>query len=235
MPMSLRKLLNSFNYAAAGIVYSIQSQRNMKIHMTAALLVLGLSVYLRISSREFLIIFFAITLVIMAELFNTAIEAVVDLYVQEYHPLARTAKNVAAGAVLLAALNSIVVAYIIIFPRLEGYSFYLAPKIKETPLNVTLIALIVVVVAVVVGKAFTSKGTFVKGGLPSGHTAVAFGGATALTLLTGNTLVATVSLVMALLVAHSRLDAEVHTMFEVIAGALLGILVTMAVFALAGW
>ncbi len=235
MPMSRRKLLNSFNYAAAGIVYSIQSQRNMKIHMTAALLVLGLSVYLRISSREFLIIFFAITLVIMAELFNTAIEAVVDLYVQEYHPLARTAKNVAAGAVLLAALNSIVVAYIIIFPRLEGYSFYLAPKIKETPLNVTLIALIVVVVAVVVGKAFTSKGTFVKGGLPSGHTAVAFGGATALTLLTGNTLVATVSLVMALLVAHSRLDAEVHTMFEVIAGALLGILVTMAVFALAGW
>lgn len=235
MPMSLRKLLNSFNYAAAGIVYSIQSQRNMKIHMTAALLVLGLSVYLRISSREFLIIFFAITLVIMAELFNTAIEAVVDLYVQEYHPLARTAKNVAAGAVLLAALNSIVVAYIIIFPRLEGYSFYLAPKIKETPLNVTLIALIVVVVAVVVGKAFTSKGTFVRGGLPSGHTAVAFCGATALTLLTGNTLVATVSLVMALLVAHSRLDAEVHTMFEVITGALLGILVTMAVFALAGW
>lgn len=233
--MSLRKLLNSFNYAAAGIVYSIQSQRNMKIHMTAALLVLGLSVYLRISSREFLIIFCAITLVIMAELFNTAVEAVVDLYVQEYHPLARTAKNVAAGAVLLAALNSIVVAYIIIFPRLEGYSFYLAPKIKETPLNVTLIALIVVVVAVVVGKAFTSKGTFVRGGLPSGHTAVAFGGATALTLLTGNTLVATVSLGMALLVAHSRLDAEVHTMFEVITGALLGILVTTAVFALAGW
>lgn len=233
--MSLRKILDSFNYAVAGIVYSIKSQRNMKIHMIAALLVLGLAIYLRISTREFLIIFFAITLVVMAELFNTAIEAVVDLYVQEYHPLAKTAKNVAAGAVLMAALNSIVVAYIIIFPRLEGYSFYLAPKIKETPLNVTLIALIIVALAAGIGKAFTSKGTFVKGGLPSGHTAVAFAGATAITLLTGNALVATVACIMALLVAHSRIDAEVHTLFEVITGALLGILGTMAVFRLAGW
>ena len=233
--MNLRKILDSFNYAVAGIIYAIKTQRNMKIHMIAALLVLGLSIYLRISSRELLVIFFAIILVIMAELFNTAIEAVVDLYVQEVHPLARIAKNVAAGAVLMAAFNSIVVAYIIIFPRLEGYSFYLAPKIKETPLNVTLIALLIVALSVGVGKAFTCKGTFVKGGLPSGHTAVAFAGATTLTLLTGNTLVATVACIIALLVAHSRLDTEVHTLFEVIAGALLGILVTMVVFHLAGW
>lgn len=233
--MSLRKVLDSFNCAVAGIVYAIRSQRNMKIHMLAALLVLGLSVHLRISSREFLIIFFAITLVVMAELLNTAVEAVVDLYTQEFHPLARTAKNVAAGAVLLAAVNSLVVAYVIIFPQLEGYSLCIAPRIKEAPLNVTLIALIIVVMAVGVGKAFTGKSIHVKGGLPSGHTAVAFAGATALTLLTGNILVATVALVMALLVAHSRLDTEVHTLFEVVAGMLLGILITMAVFRLAGW
>jgi diacylglycerol kinase (ATP) len=233
--MNLRKILDSFNYAVAGIIYAIQTQRNMKIHLTAAILVLALSVYLRINSKELLIIFFAIVLVIMAELFNTAIEAVVDLSVQEVHPLARAAKNVAAGAVLMAALNSVIVAYIIIYPRLEGFSFYFAPRIKETPLNVTLIALLVVLLSVGVGKAISSKGTFVKGGLPSGHTAVAFAGATALTLLTANTLVATVATVMALLVAHSRVDAEVHTLFEVVAGALLGILVTMLVFNLAGW
>ena len=233
--MNLRKILDSFNYAVAGVIYAIQTQRNMKIHLAAAILVLALSVYLRINSRELLIIFFAIILVIMAELFNTAIEAVVDLSVQEVHPLARTAKNVAAGAVLMAALNSLVVAYIIVYPRLEGFSFYFAPRIKETPLNVTLIALLVVMLSVGVGKALSSKGTFVKGGLPSGHTAVAFAGATALTLLTANTLVATVASVMALLVAHSRVDAEVHTLFEVVAGALLGILVTMLVFKLAGW
>jgi len=233
--MNLRKILDSFDYAVAGIIYAIQTQRNMKIHLAAAILVLALSVYLRISSRELLIIFFAIVLVIMAELFNTAIEAVVDLSVQDVHPLARTAKNVAAGAVLMAALNSLVVAYIIIYPRLEGFSFYFAPRIKETPLNVMLIALLVVMLSVGVGKALSSKGTYVRGGMPSGHTAVAFAGATALTLLTANTLVATVAVVMALLVAHSRVDAKVHTLFEVIAGALLGILVTMLVFNLAGW
>jgi diacylglycerol kinase (ATP) len=233
--MNLRKILDSFNYAVAGIIYAIQTQRNMKIHLTAAILVLALSVYLRISSRELLIIFFAIVLVIMAELFNTAIEAVVDLSVQDVHPLACAAKNVAAGAVLIAALNSLVVAYIIIYPRLEGFSFYFTPRIKETPLNVTLIALLVVMLSVGVGKALSSKNTYVRGGMPSGHTAVAFAGATALTLLTANTLVATVATVMALLVAHSRVDAEVHTLFEVVAGALLGILVTMLVFNLAGW
>lgn len=233
--MFLRKLLDSFNYAVAGVIYSIRTQRNMRIHFIAALLVLGLAIYLRISSRELMIVFFAITLVIMAELFNTAIEAVVDLCVQEFHPLARIAKNVAAGAVLMTALNAVVVAYIIIYPRLEGFSFYLGPRLKQTSLTVTLVALLFVAVLVGVGKAFSGKGTSVKGGLPSGHTAVAFAGGTAVTLLTGNPLVATVAFVMALLVAHSRLDTEVHTFFEVITGALLGILATMAVFRLAGW
>ncbi len=233
--MFLSKLLDGFNYAIAGIIYAIRTQRNMRIHFIAALLVLGLSIYLRISARELLIIFFTITLVIMAELFNTAIEAVVDLVTQEFHPLARIAKNVAAGAVLITALNALVVAYIIIYPRLEGFSFYIGPRLKETPLNVTLLALLFVAVLVGIGKALTGKGTFVKGGLPSGHTAVAFAGAAALTLLTGNALVATVAFIMALLVAHSRLDTEVHTFFEVITGALLGILSTMAVFTLAGW
>ncbi|HBC92884.1 MAG TPA: diacylglycerol kinase, partial [Pelotomaculum sp.] len=94
--VGLRKILDSFNYAVAGVVYAVKTQRNMRIHLTAALLVLGLGLYIQVSSRDLLLIFFAITLVIMAELFNTAIEAVVDLYVQEFRPLAKIAKNVAA-------------------------------------------------------------------------------------------------------------------------------------------
>lgn len=233
--MGVRKLLDSFNYAVAGVVYSLRTQRNMRIHFTAALLVLGLGLYFRVSSRDLLFLFFAITLVIMAEMFNTAVETVVDLYVQTFHPLARIAKNVAAGAVLMAALNSIVVAYIVIYPRLEGLSFYLGPGIKEAPLSVTLVTLLLVMVLVVAGKAWGGKGTFLKGGLPSGHTALAFAGATALVLLTGNVLAATIALFMAILVAHSRLDSETHTLFEVIMGVLLGILVTFMVFRLAGW
>jgi diacylglycerol kinase (ATP) len=234
-PVGLRKILNSFNYAVAGIVYSVKTQRNMRIHLTAALLVLGLGLYLQVSSRDLLLIFFTVTLVIMAELFNTAIEAVVDLCVKEFHPLAKIAKNVAAGAVLMTALNSLVVAYIIFFPHLEGSSFDLGARVKATPFSVTLIALLLVIVLVTIGKALTSKGTYIKGGMPSGHTAVAFAGCTALALYTGSALVASIALAIALLVAHSRLDTEVHTLLEVIAGALLGILATVAVFKLAGW
>jgi len=233
--MSLRKLLDSFNYAIAGIVHALKTQRNMRIHFTAAFLVLGLGLFFRLSPRDLLILFFAITLVIVAEMFNTAIEAVVDLYTKEFHPLARIAKNVAAGAVLMAAINSVIVAYIIIYPCLEGLSFHLGPKVKETPLSVTITAFLLVMVLVGMGKAWSAKGTYVKGGLPSGHTAVAFAGGTVLALLTGSALVATVAFIIALLVAHSRLDAEVHSLFEVVAGALLGILVTMIVFRLAGW
>lgn len=233
--MGLRKILDSFNYAVAGVVYAVKTQRNMRIHLTAALLVLGLGLYLQVSARDLLLIFFAITLVIMAELLNTAIEAVVDLCVQEYHPLAKIAKNVAAGAVLMTALNSLVVAYIVFYPCLEGSSFNLGDRVKATPLSVTLIALLLVMLLVTIGKALTSKGAYVKGGMPSGHTAVAFAGCTALALYTGSALVASIAMVIALLVAHSRLDAQVHSLLEVVGGASLGILVTVVVFKLAGW
>jgi len=118
--VGLRKFIKSFGCAAAGIFYSLRTQRNMRIHFAAALLVMGLALYLRVSSRDLLFLVFSITLVIMAEMFNTAIEAVVDLHVQSYHPLARIAKDVSAGAVLVAALNSIVVACVVIYPRLAN-------------------------------------------------------------------------------------------------------------------
>lgn len=119
--MELRKFLKSFGYAAAGVVYSLRTQRNMRIHFVAAVLTLGLALYLRISAHDLLLVLFAITLVVMAEMFNTAVETVVDLCVQTEHPLARIAKDVAAGAVLVAALNSIAVALVVFYPYLAGW------------------------------------------------------------------------------------------------------------------
>ncbi|MDF9409279.1 MAG: Undecaprenol kinase [Pelotomaculum sp. PtaB.Bin013] len=118
--VDVRNFLTSFFYAAAGIWHTLLTQRNMRVHFAAALLVLGLAVYLEVEAHDLLFLIFSITLVIMAEMFNTAVEAVVNLYTQTYHPLARVAKDVAAGAVLVAALNSIAVAYLVIYPRLSG-------------------------------------------------------------------------------------------------------------------
>lgn len=121
--MGLSKYFASFNYAIDGILYSLKTQKNMRIHIVAAIFALGLGTYLRLNPRDLLFLFFAITLVIMAELFNTAIEATVDLIVKDFHPLARIAKNVAAGAVLVTALNALAVAFILFYPRLHGMLF----------------------------------------------------------------------------------------------------------------
>jgi diacylglycerol kinase len=119
--VGLDKLRRSFQYALAGLVYALKTQRNVRIHFMAAVIVLGAGLYFRISSRDFVLLFFAITLVFMAELFNTSLEKAVDLFVQEYSHLAKVAKDTAAGAVLVTALNALVVAYVVFYPRLESW------------------------------------------------------------------------------------------------------------------
>jgi len=231
--MSARKrLVDSFNYAIAGIIYAFSTQRNMRIHMAMALLVLVLSLWFRISTGELLVLFFAISMVIVAEMFNTALEAAVDLYIKTYHPLAKIAKNVAAGAVLVASLNALVVGYIIFFQHLNPITLWVVERVRQSPIDVTFIALIIVTILVVIFKAFGKRGTFLEGGLPSGHTALAFAAATALTLISKNTIAATLGLFMAVLVAHSRHESGIHSALEVLSGALLGLVSTVLIFQL---
>ncbi|MGH2486845.1 MAG: diacylglycerol kinase family protein, partial [Ktedonobacterales bacterium] len=95
--------LRSFVYAWRGIVYAVRTQRNMRVHIALAVVAIALGVALRISPVEFAMIFVAITGVFIAEMINTVAEACVDLATQTYHPLARVAQDVAAGAVLISA------------------------------------------------------------------------------------------------------------------------------------
>lgn len=108
-----RNLLESFGYAISGIFYALRTQRNLRIHVIVSLLVAATSKILNLETYELLAVFFAIALVMIAEMLNTAMESVVDMFTEKYHPLAETAKNVAAGAVLIAALNAVVIGYIV--------------------------------------------------------------------------------------------------------------------------
>jgi diacylglycerol kinase (ATP) len=231
----MKKFIKSLGCAVAGIIEAIETQRHMRFHIVAAFSVLGLGLYLRVNSRELIFLFFAITLVIMAEMFNTAIEATVDLVTGEIHPLARAAKNVAAGAVLVAAINALIVGYLVFFPRLEGLIFYSTPHFRRAPLPVTISGLLLVTLAVMAAKSLGRQMKPFKKGLPSGQTAFAFAGATALLLLTGNATVTTVAFLMALVTAFSRLAAGTHSTFEVVTGALTGILIILTAFQIAGW
>ncbi|HHX23940.1 MAG TPA: diacylglycerol kinase [Thermoanaerobacterales bacterium] len=113
-----RTLLESFMYAISGILYTLRTQRNIRIHFLTTILVLLLSWLMNLRALELLLVIVAITLVIVAEMINTAIETVVDMYTKEYHPLAEVAKNVAAGAVLITVLNAIMIGYYVFLKKL---------------------------------------------------------------------------------------------------------------------
>jgi diacylglycerol kinase (ATP) len=111
-------LLLSFRYAFAGIRYLLWTQRNAKIHTALGLAAVALGFLLRIERDEWLVLVLTIALVLAAEGLNTAIEAVVDLASPVYHPLAKIAKDVAAGTVLLTVIASVIVGLILFLPRL---------------------------------------------------------------------------------------------------------------------
>lgn len=113
--MRVRKLINSFKYAISGIIYTLKTQRNMRIHFIAAFCSIFLGFFKNFTKLELLILFFTVSLVIVTEMINTAIEKTIDMYTKEYHPLAKIAKNVAAASVLIAAINAIIVAYLLFF------------------------------------------------------------------------------------------------------------------------
>ena len=229
-------LLQSFNHAFQGLVYAVRHQRNMRIHMAVALIVLVASIFLNVSRLELVIVFATVAFVLMAELMNTAIEALVDIVTEEYDPRAKVAKDLAAGAVLIAAINALVVAYLVLADRLANVSLELLGVIRRSPAHLTIVALALVALVVVVVKATRAKGTPLTGGLPSGHAAIAFAGWTAVTFVIGATpqglLVSAITFVIAALVAQSRVETDVHSLLEVVLGALLGIAATTLIFQL---
>ncbi|MGG7077952.1 diacylglycerol kinase [Clostridium sardiniense] len=228
--MRLKKIVDSFNNAIDGIIYTVRTQRNMKIHMVLTLLVLIACLCFDVSKNEFLILAVTITMVIGAELLNTAIEAVVDMNTKHYHPLAKISKNVAAGAVLLTAINSVVVGYIIFWDKLSNLSLILLHKIKGSEPYTIFIVLVIVCIVTIIVKAIFGEGTPLKGGMPSGHSALSFSLATAISLITEEPICIMLSFIMAIITAQSRVDSEVHSTFEVIVGALFGILITLLIF-----
>lgn len=113
-------------------------------------------------------------MVIAAELINTAIEATIDMTTNYYHPLAKIAKNAAAGGVLITAINALLVGYIIFWDRLSRFSFSLINKVKNSEPYTILIVLVIVCIVTIIAKAIFGEGTPLKGGMPSGHSALGF-------------------------------------------------------------
>jgi diacylglycerol kinase (ATP) len=233
--MSARRtpaIIQSFNWAFEGVIHVLRTQRNMRIHFALATAVLILAFSYGVTKLELMALLVAISFVLIAEMVNTAIEATIDLATTSFDPLAKMAKDIAAGAVLIAAVNAVVIGYLVFADRLTEPSSRLVERLRDAPANLTLIALILIVLIVIASKALTGRGTPLLGGLPSGHAALAFGGWTAITFIVEDerVVVSFVALIMALLVAQTRVESGIHTTSEVVLGAVTGTLVSMILF-----
>ena len=118
--MKNRNFLESFKNALNGVVYVCKNERNMKVHLLLAVVVLILSFVYNINSIEFAVVCLTIGLVIVCEMFNTAIEVLIDMLVKEYNLKAKIAKDIAAGAVFVSAAVSMIVGYFVFFDKLLG-------------------------------------------------------------------------------------------------------------------
>jgi diacylglycerol kinase (ATP) len=226
-------IIDSFNYAFEGIIHVLRTQRNMRIHFVIAAGVIVLALSVNVTKIELIALLISIAFVLVTEMINSAIEGAIDVATTSFDPMAKLAKDVAAGAVLIATINALAVGYLVFSGKVADRSARLLDRVREAPAQLTVIALVVTIAVVIAAKAWTGRGTPLRGGLPSGHAALAFAAWIAATYVAGEQhrfLVSSIALVLALLVAQTRLESGIHSVLEVALGAVLGALTTLALF-----
>ncbi len=229
--------IDACNNAVNGIVYSTSSQTNIRKQLILGAIVLILSLFYDFSTTEFLCLTFAIFFVIFAEMINTAIETLVDLYTDVYHPKAKIAKDVAAGAVLFASINSVIVAYFLILKQTELIQLNqsVLSGVIASPTHMAFVGLILVTIWIIAVKSISKKreldGKRKTSFIPSGQSAISFAILTAIWLNTKNIFVFCLALILSLLVSGNRMN-DTRSMSEVIFGAFMGTLIVLMVFGL---
>jgi diacylglycerol kinase (ATP) len=219
-------------HAVDGFSHACRTQRHMRAHVFAVLVLTFVGLWLEFQPIEILVLIAAWAFVLFAEMMNTAVESVFDLITETYHPVVKHAKDIAAGAVLIAWVNAMFVVAILFLQekRLRGLiaSGMLGAKGTNTQLYIiwTVIGIMLVLLMSFLLKLRAQHGSFLFGGLVSVHSAVGFflSAVVFYTAATNPNLTKFLALLLALVVAQSRVDAGVHSFQEVAFGAFLGFL-----------
>ncbi|HEV2474753.1 MAG TPA: diacylglycerol kinase, partial [Chthonomonadales bacterium] len=232
MPPYRKTPLSGFRFAQEGILHCFRTQPHMRFHFYTMVAVLLSGLLLNLKSRDMLVLLFAVTLVIVAEMFNTVVEAVVDMIAEAYNPAAKLAKDVAAGAVLIAALNAVIAGVLIFFgqQKLQEIQDRMQRSFSPDITRVVVIGILLLTLVIIISKLISDSGTPWHGGIISGHSAIGFLLAMTIFFTAHNTLVAFFGILLAILVAQSRVEAGVHSIREVVLGAVLAILLTSLVY-----
>lgn len=234
--MKNNNFIDAWRNALNGIIYAITTQSNIKKQLVIAVAVMLISLFFDLNKAEFLCLMFTVVLIIVAEMINTAIETVVDLYTDLYHPKAKIAKDVGAGAVVITAINALIVAYFLFFEKISTIGLKLVDEVVNSPKHLAFVAILLTVIVIVTLKAAATKNNhkFIKENfMPSGQTAVAFAGLTIIWLTTRNVVIFTISLVLALIIAINRYENEKRSKSEIVVGACVGIMVVVLLYGLA--
>lgn len=230
-----KNLLEPFRVAMSGVVHTFRTQRHMRFHVYVVLVVMLLALFVNLGLREVLVLLFTISLVIIAEMFNSAIEATVDLVSPNYSPLAKFAKDIAAGAVLITTIIALVVGGLLILGESRWESIKINLTSESLGVGIVprlLLGGFLIFIIVVVGKGLGKRGQVLKGGLVSGHAAFGFFLAVSTMFLIDNFLVCAIAILLAAIIAQSRWEAKIHSVFELSLGASVGTLMALLIFGL---
>ncbi len=222
--------IESLNCAIEGAIYAFRTQRHIRYHYVIAAIALLLSLFLKLPLLEFALFAISVVVLLFAEMFNTAMEEAVNLMEDKHNIMAKNAKDVSAGAVLISAIGVAIMGYIIFTRHLHEPMSFIISEARPYAGHVGVIALLLVLISVVVLKAKTGKGRPLHGGMPSGHAAVAFSLFTSITLISLDPLVSIMGLALAVMVSQSRLIGGIHTRLEILLGSLLGAGLTLLIF-----
>lgn len=228
-----QKFLKGFDYAYEGLVFAINHEKNMKFHFLTCAIVLVASLFFNLSRIEMMFLVFSISSVIALELVNTALENAVDIAADgRWLSLAKSAKDVSAAATFIAALNAIFVGYMIFFDKFLNFYDSVILRIARRPSHLALISISLIIILTIFFKGvfYEGHGTAFRGGFVSGHTSVAFGLGTIGFLLVDDPMLMIILAGLALIVAESRYEADIHSAKEIIRGALLGVSIALAIF-----
>lgn len=227
--------LDAWKNAINGIIYATTTQGNIKRQLIIAVLVVIISLFFDLSKAEFLIFMFTIVLIIFAEMVNTAIETVVDLYTDLYHPKAKIAKDVAAGGVVITAINAVIVAYFLFFDKISNIGLEFIRNIASSLVHLAFASVIITIIGILalIAIATTNKHKILnKRFIPSGHAALGFAANTIIWLTTDNVVIITLSLVLSILLAESRIESNKHKLSEVVFSSCVGIMLVLIIYGL---
>ena len=227
-------LVNSLNAAVEGFLFVVRTQRNMRIHFLLALFVLIFGIFLDFSRTEIMFLSLTCALVLIAEMINTAMEIVMDYVEASHSEWVGIVKDISAGAVLIASINAVVVGYLLFFRNNVIYRIFSsgAVKVSQSDWHISFILLIVLVGVVILGKVIFHRGTPFRGGMPSGHSAVAYSVWMLVALLSNQPLLVFTVFLLAFMVARSRIAKDLHSFWEVFIGSVLGATLTVLIYRL---